>query len=566
MCALVSFAHGSGTGGGTTMAVALRDWLDKPKAGRGVHLAADDGSWEFREYEALAGAARRTAAALIEEGVRPGDVVCLVLPTDYTCMETYYGVWAAGATVCLITPPLFQDGDDYVAHVAAILKQASPVLVVASDELAPLASRAMEGAGLSGEPVRPRQADVGVEVQGAGELALLQFTSGSSGSPRGVMVTWENLEANVELIARTAGFKEDDEVSSWLPLYHDMGLIGCFIAPIAWQMDLWLMRPDTFIREPSRWVRTFAHAVHTAAPPFAYAYAARRIKPEQLEGVDLSGWETAIIGAEPIDPHALEVFARLTEPFGFRREALKPAYGMAEATLLITMDREDRRPLAVRPDEASLEFGKPVRILSEHELGEESVGAKAGWVVGCGTPEDDVPVLIVDDDRRELGEGFLGEIVVGGKSACVGYYAGAEAKSTRFEGGVVYTGDAGFYHRGQLFVLGRMGDSIKVRGRSVYVEDLESKVAEVSRLGKGRVVVVGVPGAGTKGLALFVETEDAGWVADVREMLRRRVGDEVEVTIVIGSGLIQRTSSGKPRRRYMWERLRAGRMDGARVV
>ncbi|MFD0852254.1 AMP-dependent synthetase, partial [Actinomadura adrarensis] len=191
-------------------------------------------------------------------------------------------------------------------------------------------------------------------------------------------------------------------------------------------------------------------------------------------------------------------------------------------------------------------FGTPVRILGEHELGEQSIGAKAGWVVGCGTPEEDVPVRIVDDQGRELGEGFLGEIVVGGKSACGGYYAGAEAKSTRFDAGLVYTGDAGFFHRGQLFVLGRMGDSIKVRGRSVYVEDLESKVAEVSGLGKGRVVVVGVPGAGTKGLALFAETQDTGWVADVREMLRRRVGDDVEVTIVVGTGLIQRTSSGKP--------------------
>jgi acyl-CoA synthetase (AMP-forming)/AMP-acid ligase II len=165
-----------------------------------------------------------------------------------------------------------------------------------------------------------------------------------------------------------------------------------------------------------------------------------------------------------------------------------------------------------------------------------------------------------------MPEDVLGEIVVGGASACPGYFAGAEAKSTRFVDGEVHTGDAGFFHEGQLFVLGRMGDSIKVRGRSVYVEDLESKIAEVSGLGKGRIVVVGVPGAGQKGLALFAETLDDAWVPEVREMLRRRVGEDVEVTIVVGTGLIQRTSSGKPRRRYMWERLKDGKMDGARVV
>ncbi|MFC4050630.1 AMP-binding protein [Actinomadura syzygii] len=548
------------------MASALRDWLDKPNTGRGVHLAADDGGWEYRDYGELASAARRTAGALIEEGVRPGDVVCLILPTDYTCVETYFAVWAAGATVCLITPPLFQDGDDYVAHVAAILRQAAPALVAASKDLDDYARRAMERAGMDGEPWLPRQADGEADVQAAGELALLQFTSGSSGAPRGVMVTWENLEFNIELIARAAGFADDDSVASWLPLYHDMGLIGCFLTPITRQATLRLMRPDHFIRDPARWIRCFAEAAHTAAPPFAYAYCARRVKPEQLEGLDLSGWRTVIVGAEPIDPHALEGFARLVEPFGFSRTAFKAAYGMAETTLLVTMDQVARDPLAVRPDPEALTTGEPVRILEQHTLGDESVGAKAGWVVGCGTPESEVPVAIVDDAGRELEEGLLGEIVVGGPSACPGYYAGAEAKSTRFLDGKVYTGDAGFFHEGQLFVLGRMGDSIKVRGRSVYVEDLESKIAEVSGLGKGRVVVVGVPGAGRKGLALFAETQDEAWTGGVREMLRRRVGDDVELTIVVGTGLIQRTSSGKPRRRYMWERLRGGHMEGARVV
>lgn len=547
------------------MASALRDWLNKPHTGRGVYLAADDGGWEFRDYGALASAARRTAGALIEEGVRPGDVVCLILPTDFTCIETYFGVWAAGATVCLITPPLFQDGDDYVAHVAAILRQASPALVVASKDLAGYAGRAMDQAGLCGEPWQPRQA-VEAEVRPAGELALLQFTSGSSGAPRGVMVTWANLEANTELIARMAGYEDGDEVASWLPLYHDMGLIGAFVTPIARQGTLRLMRPDHFVRDPARWIRCFAEAAHTAAPPFAYAYSARRVKPEQLEGLDLSGWKMALVGAEPIDPHALEVFARLLEPFGFSRSVFKPAYGMAETTLLVTMDNKGRAPLAVRPDPETLSFGSPVRILEQHSLGARSLGAKAGWVVGCGTPEEDVPVVIVDDDGNELADGLLGEIVVGGASACPGYFAGAEAKSTRFMDGKVYTGDAGFFHEGQLFVLGRMGDSIKVRGRSVYVEDLEGRIAEVSGLGKGRVVVVGAPGAGRGGLALFAETRGEEWVPGVREMLRRRVGDDVELTIVVGAGLIQRTSSGKPRRRYMWERLQAGHMDGARIV
>lgn len=546
-----------------------RDWLDRPHAGRGVHLADDGGGWDFREYPELAAAARRTAGGLIAEGVRPGDVICVILPTDFTCMETFYGVWAAGATVCLITPPLFQDGDDYVAHVAAILRQARPRLTIADEGLAPLARRALQDAGLPAEPWLPRQADVEARLREPGGPALLQFTSGSSGEPRGVIVTWDNLRANIELIERTAGFVDNDEVASWLPLYHDMGLIGCFLTPIALQARLRLMRPDHFIRDPARWIRCFATAAHTAAPPFAFAYSARKVKPEQLAGIDLSGWRSVLVGAEPIDPHALESFARLTEPFGFSRNSFKPAYGMAEATLMVTTDHADRPPLAVRPDGDALAFGAPVRVLERHFLGPESVGARAGWVVGTGAPEPDVEVVIVDDDGRELPEGHLGEIVVGGASACPGYYAGASAKSTRFTGGRVYTGDAGFLYEGGLFVLGRMGDSIKVRGRSVYVEDLESKIAELTRLGKGRIVVVSVPGAGTKGVAVFAETaasQEPPWAREVRELLRRRLGDDVTVTVVTGSGLIHRTSSGKPRRRHMWERLQSGRMAQARLA
>lgn len=548
------------------MASTLRDWLDKPRAGRGIYLADDDGGWEFREYAEIAAAARRVAGALTEDGLRPGDVVCAILPTDFTCIETYFGVWAAGATMCLVTPPLFQSGDDYVAHVAAILRQANPRFTIASEGLSDYASRAMAQAGLAGEPWLPRQGAEAPVASETGELAILQFTSGSSGDPRGVRVTWENLEANIELICRTAGIGDDDEVASWLPLYHDMGLIGCFITPVSRQGNLRLMRPDHFIRDPARWVECFATAAHTAAPPFAYAYAARRIDPARLAGLDLSGWRTTIIGAEPIDPNSLEVFARLVEPYGFSREAFKPAYGMAEATLLITLDNARRRPLAVRPDSESLAFGSPVRILDQHLLGPESVGAKAGWVVGCGTPEEDVPVTIVDDDGNELPPGHLGEIVVGGPSICAGYHAGAEGKSTRFIDGKVHTGDAGFYHEGQLFVLGRMGDSIKVRGRLVYVEDLESRMAEVTGLHKGRIVIVAVPGAGSRGVALFAETNQAPWAEEARGALGRRLGGDVDITIVIGQGLIQRTSSGKPRRRYMWERLQAGAMEGAIIV
>jgi fatty-acyl-CoA synthase len=544
----------------------LRDWLDKPHPGRGVYLADEQGGWAQRPYEQIASESKKVAAALIDEGIRPGDVICAIIPTDYDLISTYFGVWAAGATICLITPPLFQTGEEYIEHVAAILRQAQPRLTIASPDLSELTAQCLDRAGIDAQPWQPRQADREADLQPVGELALLQFTSGSSGEPRGVRVTWRNLEANTELIRKLIAYKDGEEVASWLPLYHDMGLIGTFITPVTVQAPLHLMRPDQWIRDPARWIKRFATAAHTAVPPFAFSYMARRVKKEQLEGLDLSGWRSAMCGAEPVDPAALEAFAQLVEGTGFSREVFRPCYGMAETTLAVTIYNEKESPLSVRPEADSLNFGEQIRIAEQRRIGPESLHDRAGWMVGCGAPVPEMPVRICDEHGKELPPGYLGEIVVGGPSAAEGYYAGAEGKSTRFIDGEVWTGDAGYFHEGQLFVLGRMGDSLKVRGRSVYVEDLETKLSEVTGLHKGRITVVAVPGVGTRGVALFVEAEEGEWVVEARRLLARRL-DDADVTIVTGPrGLIERTSSGKPRRRYMYERLQAGSLEDIQVL
>ncbi|GAA0947950.1 AMP-binding protein [Actinocorallia libanotica] len=544
----------------------LRDWLNEPNPERGVHLADEEGGWVYRSYDQIASSAKRVAAALAEEGVGTGDVVCAIIPTDHDLISTYFGVWASGGVICLITPPLFQTGEEYVDHVAAILRQARPKLTIASTDLKDLTAQCMERAGLEGEPWVPREAETEAELQPASELALMQFTSGSSGEPRGVRVTWENLEANSELIIRATGYREGDEVNSWLPLYHDMGLIGAFLTPVTRQGTLHLMRPDQWIRDPKRWLERFTVAQFSACPPFAFSYMARRLKREQVEGLDLSGWRSVIVGAEPVDPAGLEAFAQLLEGTGFERTVFRPAYGMAETTLCVTMFDGSSSPLAVRVETDSLNFGEKVRIAEERLVGPDSLNDKAGWMVGCGTPDAELPVRICGEDGAEVPEGCLGEVVAGGVSVCDGYHAGAEGKSTRFIDGEVWTGDAGFFHRGQLFVLGRMGDSLKVRGRSVYVEDLETKLSEVTGLHKGRLTVVAVPGVGSRGVALFVEADEGDWTAEARRFLARRL-DDAELTIVTGPrGLIERTSSGKPRRRYMYEQLQAGALANIQVL
>ncbi|WP_438297478.1 AMP-binding protein [Streptomyces sp. HUAS TT7] len=546
----------------------LLSWLTAPHSEQGVHLADESDGWEFVPYRELAASARRTATAMTAAGVRPGSVVCLILPSGRDFLSALFGAWAAGATVSPLVPPSFQPDEEYVAYVAAILRQAEPSLVVAAEELAPLVARAMDRAGREDGPWLPREGAVEAEVVPAAGTALLQFTSGSTGEPRGVRVSWANIAANHAVQGRMVGWRDGDGTASWLPLHHDMGLIGCCLFPVAAQSPLWLMRPEQFIRDPARWLACFApgKAAHTAAPSFAFAYAARRIRPQRLAKLDLSGLRSVFVGAEAIDPAALDAFARRMEPAGFSRDSFLPAYGLAENTLAVT--GADAPVILVRPDWAALRIGEAVTVEEEAKFGDRVVEPGSGWLIGHGAPHagDDIHVRVLDDDGHPLPEGRLGEIAVTGSSVAGGYHGGREGSSTRFVDGELRTGDAGFRHNGELFVLGRMGDSLKLRGRSVYVDDLDAKVAAAAGVDKDRVGVVAVNDQGRPGLAVFVETPPGPWAQAVTELLRNELGPEPALTLVTGRrGLLKRTTSGKLRRGQMWRLLREGQVTGTAV-
>src|SRR6266566_5028958 len=549
---------------------SITGWLTDPSAHTGVYLADDTGGWDYLPYPELAGAARRVAAALAATGVRRGDVVCVLMPTGYPALSAIYGVWAAGATVCPIVPPSFQPTGEYVRHVAAIVEQAAPALVITSDEFAPLLGTALAMSGRPDAPWVLREASEELAPEPGGELALLQFTSGSTGRPRGVRVSFDNLAANLAMLGRWTDWRAGDGVASWLPLHHDMGLIGCLLFPVANQADLWLMRPEQFIRNPRRWLECFdpGKATHSASPSFAFAYAARRIPPERLAGLDLSGWRTVCVGAETTDVSALDSFARFAAPTGFSPAAFLPAYGLAENTLGVTSGRGSARPRIIRPRWSDVLFGEPVPIDEAARLGDVPVAPGSGWLIGHGRPAegDDAGVWIAGEDGTALPDGHLGEIVVTGASVADGYHAGRAGDATRFAGGQLWTGDGGFFAGGELYVLGRMGDSLKLRGRSVYVEDLDATVAAAARLHTGKILAVGGTDRGRAVVAVFAETRPGPWRDDVIGVLRQELGPEPVLTVVCGQrGLIRRTSSGKARRRHMWQMLQGGALAQADV-
>jgi fatty-acyl-CoA synthase len=549
-------------------------WLAEPREDRGVHLARWSDQWSYTSYRALAGLVGSVAAQLIDAGIVPGDTVCLTVPTECDSLAGMFGAWNAGATVCPLPPPSIQPDHEYIEHIVAILAQARPsaVLTTAVYEQLIVAAAARASAPLpvlidtratSMAPTLPAHAE--------DAIALLQFTSGSTGTPRGVRVSWANLEANYAVTSRWTDLREDEGVASWLPLYHDMGLIGCLLSAFATQANIWLMSPMQFIRNPARWLECFApgKASMAAAPPSAFAHLRRRVPAERLNALDLSGLRCVIVGAEPIDPAVLDSFAIVAEAAGFSRRAYVPAYGLAENTLAVSSAGLGGTVDMLLPDWATFGFGARISILEQAAFGTRRTVEGSGWLLGHGMPAvaDHISIRIIDDDGAELAEDHLGEIVVSGSSVAQGYQSSDLESSARFVEGTLRTGDAGFIHSGQLFVVGRMGDSLQLHGRNVYVEDLDAKVAAAAELSHDRISIVSTRDQSGAGVAVFVEAQPGPWASKVLQRLRAELGPGPSVTIVTGTrGLIRRTSSGKPRRRHMWQLLYSGQLTGATIV
>lgn len=550
---------------------AIIDWIREPSVSTGLYIADADRGWHYRPYVELADLSKRIAGRLAQDGLRAERNACVIMPTGAICVGTLYATWLCGATATLIAPPMFGEEAGYVAHVAAILRETKAHTIVTSPELAALITQAAVTVGFTRTPViiddAAAQAASPLEPREPGNYALVQFTSGSTSAPRGVVVSWENLRDNVRLIMSKLDWRPGDATASWLPLYHDMGLVGSLLVTIASQGNLYLMRPDQFIRDPIRWLDAMTKAQHTASPSFGVGYAARKLSPQDVVGLNLSGWRSLVVGAEPVDLTSLSAFCGLTDHIGFNPSAITAAYGLAEATLMVTATPASEPVAALRINNASLRMGAPVEIIESTAFtGRGSFGD--GWIAGLG-PYDSI-AYVVDDDGQSVPDGTLGQIVVHPSAAAVGYCEGPaerDSAGTRFSDAALYTGDAGFCHGGQLYALGRIGWSLKIRGKSIFMEDLESRLAKVGGLGRNMLCATPIPGTSLPAVALFVERRDGEWLGAVRQAVRADLGPAHMLRVISGPrGFIRRTSSGKPQRARMWQLLTAGELSDSSVL
>jgi acyl carrier protein len=494
-------------------------------------------------YGELASRARAVAEGLARRGLERGQAVAIMLPTSLAYFSAFYGVLAAGGVPVPMYPPFrWAQIEEHLRRQARILENCAACILITVAQVKP-AARLLQAqvATLRHVITVDDLAQAGEAAPAAAraqDTALLQYTSGSTGQPKGVVLTHANLLANIRVMGEATQASARDVFVSWLPLYHDMGLIGAWLGSLYFGVPLVLMPTPAFLARPARWLWAIHRhrATLSAAPNFAYEILAAKVPEDELAGLDLSSWRVAFNGAEPVRAATLERFARRLAPYGFDPRAATPVYGLAECALGLTFP-----PLARGP-----------RI--------DRTGA-----VSCGRALAGNEVRIVDEGGREAPERVEGRIEFRGPSATSGYFRNPQATRALLREGWLDTGDVGYFLEGELYVTGRVKDLIIRGGQHIHPYDLEEAVGLLPGVRKGCVAVFGATdrASGTERLVVVAETRVVE--AAARERLRRRIaelalerlGVPADDIVLAGARVVLKTSSGKIRRsacRELYER------------
>ena len=506
-------------------------------------------------YQALDEAARRIAAALRAEGLA-GQPVLLAMEPGLDFVRCFLGCLYAGVYAVPV-PAVWRRQAE--ARLLAILEDARPVAMLCSEgmEEAPGLPRRLTPAALLAAAPGGTVAGPAPEAP-----AFIQYSSGSTGDPKGIVVTHGNIMANQAMIRRAFRHDAETRVVSWLPVHHDMGLIGSILQPLHLGGACLLMSPLSFLQRPARWLRAIAEhrATTSGAPNFAYEMCVRHVTPAEAEGLDLSSWRLAFCGSEPVRPETMRRFAARFAPHGFAAGALYPCYGLAEATLFV----------------AGGMAGSGLATAAFRREGIAELAADAGRmreITGCGHAWEDGACTILDGAGAALPEGSIGEIAVAGSHVTPGLWDAATGGVRPHEGRLLHragrswlrTGDAGCIRDGQLHVVGRLKDIIILRGANIHAEDVERSVIEHPAAGCfAAVAAFAIEIDRQEEIALACELDRGARAPDAAtlEALSRHVakahGVRPAVLAIARAGALPRTTSGKVQR----GRTRAAFLDG----
>lgn len=518
-------------------------------------------------YSELDARSRAVARGLRAGGLAPGDRVAIMLPTCTAFFSAFMGTLLAGGIAVPVYPPSSRAGlDEHVRRQAAILANAGASVLITVPE-AMVIGRALR-ARVSSLRLVTTEPDLRTESGSGplpavepGSLALLQYTSGSTGDPKGVMLTHAHLLANIAAMGAAADAGPADVFVSWLPLYHDMGLIGAWLAGLRFSFPLVVMSPLAFLSRPARWLQAISRYRGTlsAAPNFGFELCTRQVPAAELEDLDLSCWRLAFDGSEAVSAETLRRFAARFAVCGLRPQTLAPAYGLAEAGVGVTFPPLGRAPRTEVIDrEVLARTGRAASARASDPAPLE--------VVSCGRALPDYRLRIADSAGRTLAERREGLVEFTGPSATPGYYRNEAATTALHHDGWTATGDLGYLADGELYLTGRTKDIIIRRGRNLHPDQAEEAIGRLPGTEPGGVAVFGCPDpqAGTERLVVAAETRltDVGTRGRLRDQIARLAAELLDGApddvLLAAPGSLPRTSSGKIRRTAAADVYRVG--------
>jgi 1-acyl-sn-glycerol-3-phosphate acyltransferase len=523
-----------------------------------IRFYSDAGDGEVITYRGLKDGAERIAAGLQELDVKRGETVVIMLPTGRDYFFSFFGVLIAGAVPVPIYPPgRPAQIEEHLRRHVTIANTCMAGLMITIDGAKRFAGQlraqvpTLRDVVTPGELAAAAAGIVAAPVFGALDTAFVQFTSGSTGNPKGVVLTHANLLANIRAMGTALDAGPDDVFVSWLPLYHDMGLIGAWLGSLYYACQLVIMSPLTFLARPQRWLWAIHRhrATISGGPNFAYELCLRRLGDEDLEGLDLSHWRIAFNGAEPVNPDTMDRFCQRFAGVGFRAEAMMPVYGLAECSVGLAFTPLGRGAVVDRVRRQSFMVSgraEPAAPDDDNALG----------FVSCGRPLPGHQLRVVDATGRELPERQEGRLQFRGPSATSGYLRNPDETGRLFDGNWLDAGDRGYVAAGEVHITGRDKDIVIRAGRNIYPAELEDAVGAVPGIRRGNVAVFGSadPATGTERLIILAESRkrDPGERAELRAAINALAtdlaGGPADDVVLAPPNTVPKTSSGKIRR------------------
>jgi acyl-CoA synthetase (AMP-forming)/AMP-acid ligase II len=520
----------------------------------GARFIRRSGDATFYQYSDVLSRAKAVAGRLQSRGLRPGDRVPIILPTCIEFLDTFLGVQLAGGIPAALYPPLrLGKLDEYFVRTRRMLQKVDARLLITDRQIRQLLGPAVEKVPtlqdvLDADDIGPAGRWTPVDVD-PNSPAFLQFSSGTTLEPKAVMVSHVNLLSNLEMIDSFFQSLSEAEAEQggvcWLPLYHDMGLIGHMFIGLYHPGTVTYVGPELFIAKPKIWLQTLSRykAVISAAPDFAYGLCLSKIKDEDMEGVDLSNWRIAFNGAEPIDVDTMRRFSERFSRWGFKPQTMTPVYGLAEAGLAVSFSNPSIRPIVTEFDRDQLS-----------ERG-EAVAGPGRRLPAVGRAVPGMEIRIRDEHGRDLEEQRVGRIVARGTSITRGYFNDPELSARLIQDGWLDTGDLGFFYRGDLYIAGRAKDLIIIRGRNYAPQEIEQLLGDVRGLRTGCWVAVSLEVDGHGEQLIILAEREAGVTRSDDELktdIEARIISGLALvpydTRLLAPGTLPRTSSGKLRR------------------